>query len=76
MPTRKINDAWPGAASGTHPPCHDREHRPPNMQVFEPGTYEHECPSCRQRTVFTVNGFTHGSVAERPKAPTSKVGWR
>ena len=26
------------------------------MQVFEPGTYEHTCPACGYKTVFTVHG--------------------
>lgn len=46
--TRKIADASPL-------PCIDRQHSPPSMQVFSPGTWEHTCPSCGTRTVFTVS---------------------
>ena len=51
MPTRKIADA-PKA------PCRDREHNPPTMRLFEPGTYEHECPSCGAKAAFVVRGAT------------------
>lgn len=46
--TRKIADAPP-------PPCRDPEHEPPKMMVFEPGTYEHICPTCGKKTIFTVS---------------------
>ncbi len=49
MPTRKIADIAPPSAD-----CRDREHRPPTMQVFEPGVYEHTCPACGKKSVFTV----------------------
>lgn len=45
--TRKIADA--------PIPCHSSEHNPPSHMVFPPGTYEHTCPSCGKRTVFTVD---------------------
>ena len=35
-------------------PCTHPEHNPPSMMVFEPGTYEHECPSCHEKQVFEV----------------------
>lgn len=46
MPTRKIND----------PPkiCRHPEHDVPNHQVFEPGTWEHTCPSCGAVKVFKI----------------------
>lgn len=47
--TRKI--AEPEAA----PVCFDSQHMPPTMQVFSPGTWEHECPSCGLVTVFQVS---------------------
>jgi hypothetical protein len=34
--------------------CHDSEHEPPNMMVWQPGTYKHTCPTCGKITVFTV----------------------
>lgn len=47
MPTRKI------AEHRSHA-CQHPEHEPPSMMVFKPGTYEHECPSCSRKLVFTV----------------------
>lgn len=46
MPTRKIADI--------PVPCRDSEHNPPAHQVFEPGIYEHTCPSCGKVTRFTI----------------------
>lgn len=37
------------------PPCAHPEHNPPSMMVFEPGTYEHTCPACGKKKVFTVS---------------------
>lgn len=34
--------------------CRDREHNPPNMIVYEDGVYEHTCPSCGNKIIFTV----------------------
>ena len=34
--------------------CKHPEHDPPKMMVFEPGTYEHECPGCGKKIVFRV----------------------
>ena len=48
MPTRKIKD-YEGPEM-----CRDREHDPPSMEVFPPGVYEHECPSCKKKHRFTV----------------------
>lgn len=36
------------------PPCFHPEHRPAGMLVREPGVYEHTCPGCGAKTVFTV----------------------
>ena len=48
MPTRKIGEP-------PKPPCRDPEHNPPSMMVFEPGTYEHTCPTCKSKIIFNVN---------------------
>lgn len=50
MPTRKIADAWKPS-----PPCPHPEHEPPSMVLLQPGTYEHECPVCHAKYVFTVH---------------------
>ena len=55
MPTRKISDIHGSAL--IQPPCQDPDHNVPNMQVFTPGVYEHECPRCGQKTVFRA-GFS------------------
>ncbi len=34
--------------------CRDPQHEPPSMQVFEPGVYEHVCPSCGRSMHFVV----------------------
>lgn len=54
MPTRKIKEteAWQPKK-----PCYDPDHEVANMRVFEPGTYEHECPSCGKKKIFTVSGI-------------------
>ena len=46
MPTKKIKDA--------PKPCFHPDHEPPKLRVFEPGEYEHTCPSCGKVTRFTV----------------------
>lgn len=48
--TRKIADVPPR-------PCQHPEHNPPGMCVFEPGVYEHTCPECKKKKIFTVNGI-------------------
>jgi hypothetical protein len=50
MPTRKIAD------EKDFRPCRHPDHEPPKMMVFQPGTYEHECPACGKKIVFTVHG--------------------
>lgn len=47
MPTRKIADL---PALCRHP-----EHEPGAHVVRENGVYEHECPSCGAKTLFTVS---------------------
>jgi hypothetical protein len=44
--TRKIADA--------PIPCPHPGHEPPSHMVFPPGTYEHVCPACGHKTIFTV----------------------
>ena len=34
--------------------CQHPEHNPPTMILLEPGIYEHECPACHRKLVFTV----------------------
>jgi len=53
MPTRKIEDAKPPCMDHKLP-CMDPDHNPPNNMYYSPGTYEHECPSCHEKVVFTV----------------------
>lgn len=48
MPTIKISDL--------DFPCMHPEHNPPNMIVFDPGVYEHTCPACGAKMIFTVTG--------------------
>lgn len=60
MPTRKIADP--------PPLCRHPEHLPPTLIVFPPGTYEHECPACGNKMIFTVNSV---SSALSPGASTS-----
>lgn len=35
-------------------PCRHPEHEVPGLISLRPGTYEHVCPACRARVVFTV----------------------
>jgi len=35
--------------------CLSPEHVPPSHIVLENGVYEHTCPSCLAKTIFTVN---------------------
>ena len=37
-------------------PCRHPGHNPPGMCVFEPGVYEHICPGCGNKIIFTVSG--------------------
>lgn len=48
MPTRKVRDLQQPQV------CRDREHDPPSMMVFEPGEYEHWCPSCGRILRFVI----------------------
>jgi hypothetical protein len=46
MPTKKIGELPKGCSS----PAHD----PPMHMHFSLGVYEHECPRCHTKVVFTV----------------------
>ena len=48
MPTRKIRDIK------EYKRCFHPSHNPPNMEVFTPGVYEHECPACHHKVEFVV----------------------
>lgn len=52
MPTRKIGE--------TPRACSDPEHNPPSHMYYEDGVWEHVCPSCGARRVFTVMRPTCG----------------
>lgn len=51
MPTRKISGPIKSQK------CNDPDHGVPKFQFFEPGTYEHECPSCGKIIRFTIPEF-------------------
>jgi hypothetical protein len=34
--------------------CKDPEHKPPMFVKLDPGTYEHECPSCGKTQIIDV----------------------
>lgn len=63
MPTRKIRDA--------QIPCRHPEHNPPNMRVYEPGSYEHECPSCHRKVQFEVPAVFWSTTPTKPFLPRS-----
>ena len=48
MPTRKIGDLPQDKV------CRHPEHKPASHIVLQPGVYEHECPACGAKQVFTV----------------------
>ena len=50
MPTRKISEP------AQEKKCMHPDHGVPMFQHFEPGTYEHTCPSCGEVKTFTVKG--------------------
>lgn len=52
MPIKKIKDI------SSKDYCRHPEHNPPNMIVLPPGVYEHTCPSCGAKKIFTVNRVT------------------
>lgn len=39
-------------------PCTNAQHTPPSMMLYKPGTYEHVCPGCGMKGVFTVESVT------------------
>lgn len=48
MPTKKIRDF------DHHEVCRHPDHEPHKMMVFKPGIYEHTCPGCGRRVIFTI----------------------
>lgn len=76
MPTRRIGDLpkfngpslvpslWSLKPDGKLP-CQHPEHFQAKHIVREPGIYEHTCPACGQRFVFSVPVVTYsGELAE------------
>lgn len=60
MPTRKLPEInWQKPYVDPNP-CQDPGHDPPKMRVFEPGSYEHECPRCKNIQFFFVPKVTYG----------------
>lgn len=51
--TRKIAEP-PRPCLDPLKPCLDPQHDPASHCVFEPGLYEHICPSCGRRMTFSV----------------------
>lgn len=51
MPTYRVNDE---TARHYQIACKHFDHYPTEYMVFVPGTYEHICEGCGQRTVFVV----------------------
>lgn len=43
-------------------PCRHPDHNVPSHIYLTPGTYEHTCPGCGKRTVFT-DGVMHAQGA-------------
>lgn len=39
-------------------PCAHPRHDPPSHMVYEPGVWQHTCPSCGGSQTFTVTGAT------------------
>jgi len=59
MPTRRLDEPRsPLTSEWDNGPCTHPEHNPPSHMVFQPGRYEHTCPSCGKKTVFTVPSIT------------------
>lgn len=42
--------------------CKSPEHNPPMHIKLEPGIYEHTCPVCGAKRVFTVPGVSYGEL--------------
>ncbi len=54
MTLRKLEDA-PLLGERQERECRDPGHEVPSMIVLDPGTWEHTCPGCGRKVVFTVN---------------------
>ena len=59
MPIRKIHDIEPRKV------CRHPDHNPPSMIVLKPGVYEHLCPACGKRVVFTIPAEVCWSISLR-----------
>ena len=67
MPTRKISDLPEFGR-----PCHDPDHGIPNHAVFNPGIYEHTCPSCGEKKQFIVPvRYTHDAFMGQQQVRSS-----
>jgi len=53
MKENKVNGGLRKIADAKEP-CLSNEHYPPNNIHLEPGTCEYICPSCGERSEFTV----------------------
>lgn len=63
MPIRKIHDTtWEWLKK----PCSDADHNVPDMMLLSPGKYEHVCPSCGKKTIFSIDD---------PKLEADGKGW-
>ena len=60
MPTKKIADdtGWKQKL------CRDPGHNPPSHMVYEPGAYEHTCPKCNRKLIFTVQAPSWSSLKQ------------
>lgn len=54
MPTQKIGEL-PKFSLYSPFLCKDPNHNPPSMQVFEPGIWEHTCPTCNHKQKFIID---------------------
>ncbi len=54
MPTKRILDFDNPSRVPLGKVCHDSDHYPSRMRVFEPGLYEHVCPTCKKKTYFVI----------------------
>jgi hypothetical protein len=64
--TRKIGDISDEPNIWKNTPkdiCYHPEHNPPSMRVYFPGIYEHICPGCGHRFVFTI--YPHHMVMRK-----------
>lgn len=69
MPTRKVKDidGWDAKI------CRDPDHNPPTMMVYQPGVYEHECPSCHRTFTFVVRSNHLADMSGKIWKSTEKI---